>query len=126
MFVRVQVPPRVQTLLRNEKGFLLLNKIILFSLMAIVYILYSQLIDAYYVGSCKDLSSRFKEHLSKKYPQSFTAQTDDWKIFIQIDELTYLQARNIEEHIKNMKSRSYIENLSKYPEMRLKLINKYS
>lgn len=36
------------------------------------------------------------------------------------------QAMQVEKHIKSMKSRIYIENLKRYPEMIIKLIEKYS
>ena len=36
-----------------------------------------------------------------------------------------LQALAIEKHIKKMKSKIYIENLTRYPEMSNKLIKKY-
>ncbi len=75
--------------------------------MAFVYILYSKSIDRFYVGSCFDLDSRLREHNTKKYPNSYTAKTDDWEIFFSIDGLEFQQARRIEKHIKNMKSRIY-------------------
>jgi putative endonuclease len=47
-------------------------------------------------------------------------------LFFRIEELSYDQARKIEKHIKNMKSRSYYYNLKKYPAIVEKLKNKYS
>jgi putative endonuclease len=40
--------------------------------MATVYILYSQKIDQYYIGSCLDLNERFEEHLKGKMVVAFT------------------------------------------------------
>ena len=95
-------------------------------LMASVYILFSKKLDRYYTGSCKDLSYRTEQHLNKEFTKSFTAKSDDWELFFSVDALQERQARLIEEHIKRMKSRTYIQNLKKYPEMMQKLIIKYS
>jgi putative endonuclease len=94
--------------------------------MATVYILYSQKIDTYYVGSCSDLELRLEEHRNGKKDHAFTKRSDDWFIHFSICDLEYELARKIEEHIKKMKSRKYIENLILYPEISQKLIEKYS
>lgn len=57
--------------------------------------------------------------------KSFTAKADDWQLFYSIDDLIYWQSRQIESHIKKMKSSQYIQNLKKYPEIAQKLIDKY-
>jgi putative endonuclease len=93
--------------------------------MASVYILYSNHLDSFYTGSCKDLSYRMGQHFNKEFAKSFTANADDWELFFFIDELDYTQARGIEAHIKRMKSRTYIHNLKKYPEIADKLKAKY-
>ena len=93
--------------------------------MAVVYILFSKSIDRFYVGSCKDLQIRLEEHRSKKYKNSFTAKAYDWTVFLQINNLEYRQARSIEAHIKRMRSKVYINNLLRYPEIIEKLIQKY-
>ena len=93
--------------------------------MATVYILFSKNINKYYIGSCMDINQRMKEHISRRFNLSFTAKADDWIVFFQVDELEYSQARKIEDHIKKMKSRKYIENLSKYPDIINKIKLKY-
>ncbi|MBN2728411.1 MAG: GIY-YIG nuclease family protein [Bacteroidales bacterium] len=92
--------------------------------MATVYILYSQSIDSYYVGSCIDLEKRIIEHNSGAYDNSFTKRAKDWLIYYSYD-LDFELARKIESHIKKMKSRKYYENLKKFPEIMQKLIEKY-
>ena len=77
--------------------------------MASVYILYSQKLDRFYTGSCKEFQFRFEDHLDNLYPGSFTSNHDDWQLFLLIDSLTYKQARSMEAHIKKMKSRVYIQ-----------------
>ena len=94
--------------------------------MASVYIIYSKLGDVYYVGSCLDLMSRIAEHNAGKYENSYTSKYSDWELYLSIDELEYSTAREIEKHIKKMKSRKYIENLNRYLEMRDKLVKRYS
>ena len=94
--------------------------------MAVVYILYSKTLDKYYVGSCKDLTDRLNQHLDKEFQNAFTSKTQDWEIYYCIEDLVYLQARKIENHIKSMKSRKFIENLKKYPEIVLKLKSRFN
>ena len=95
-------------------------------LMATVYILFSDSINQFYIGSCKDLKIRLKQHKQNYFSFGFTKRAKDWKIYFQINNLEYQQARKIERHIKNMKSKTYIENLKKYSEISEKLILKYS
>ena len=89
--------------------------------MATVYILYAKSINKYYIGSCVNLEERLEEHRSKKYGDSFTTIANDWELFYSINDLEYKQARNIENHIKKMKSRVYIENLKEFEEIVTKL-----
>jgi putative endonuclease len=93
--------------------------------MASVYILYSKKLGNFYTGSCKDLSYRIEQHLNKEFTGSFTAKTQDWELYLSIDGLEYQQALSIETHLKKMKSKNYIQNLSKYPEIMERLKNKY-
>lgn len=94
--------------------------------MAYVYILYSEQINKFYTGSCIDLEQRLRQHLERKFIDSYTANADDWVLFFSIANLDYRQARNIENHIKKMKSRRYIANLKKYPEIAVSLTDKYN
>ncbi|MBR2195799.1 MAG: GIY-YIG nuclease family protein [Salinivirgaceae bacterium] len=90
-----------------------------------VYILYSQAIDKYYIGETVDLNNRLEEHISHTFCGSFTTRSTDWKIYLVMECQSRTQARLVESHIKKMKSKSYIQNLKKYPELREKLILKY-
>ncbi len=93
--------------------------------MASTYILYSKFINHYYVGSCRNIDLRIDEHNQQIYKNSFTIRAKDWTLFLEIGALDYEQSRKIEMHIKSMKSRIYIENLKRYPEMIAKLRVKY-
>ena len=48
---------------------------------------------------------------------SYTSQSDDWKRFLVIQTETNKHALRLERKIKQMKSRVFIENLKKYPEL---------
>lgn len=71
------------------------------------------------------MAYRIDQHLNKNFPFSFTAKTDDWMLFLLIDNLGYQQARNIEINIKMMKSKKFIENLKQFPEIIKRLTLKY-
>ena len=64
--------------------------------MASVYILYSQKLDRFYIGSCLNFALRLDQHLNKDFIDSFTAKTDDWLLFFSKDGLEYRQARLVE------------------------------
>ncbi len=93
--------------------------------IAHVYILYSQNLNKFYIGSCLDLSERLENHKNKLYPNCYTAKDSSWKLFFEIPNLEYQQARGIENHIKKMKSSKYISNLLKHPEIVEKLKDMY-
>ena len=92
--------------------------------MAYVYILYSQNIDSFYTGSCLDFDLRLIQHRHHTF-KGFTSRSDDWKTFLLLENLSYTKARKIERHIKRMKSKKYIYNLKKYPELLQKLLDTY-
>ncbi|MCB9014772.1 MAG: GIY-YIG nuclease family protein [Lentimicrobiaceae bacterium] len=92
----------------------------------LVYILYSEKEDFYYIGQTENVNIRVQEHLHGKYDRAFTKRADDWTVIQTISCHSKQQAICIEQHIKRMKSRVYIENLQRYPEMVEKLIKRYS
>lgn len=94
--------------------------------MATVYILFSDSLGKFYIGSCNDIDDRLQQHKLKVFGTSFTSKVEDWNVFLLISDLDYEQARKIEGHIKRMKSRIYIKNLKHYPEVIEKLIQLYS
>ena len=93
--------------------------------MANVYILHSKKLDKFYIGSCQDLNERLEKHRNKSFKDSYTTNSEDWELYLDIGNLEYIQARQIELHIKKMKSKVYIQNLVKYPEIIEKLKLKY-
>jgi len=93
--------------------------------MASVYIIYSAEIDRFYIGSCENLETRLSQHLKHEFFDSYTNKANDWILFFALDNLEYRQARLIEAHIKKMRTRTYYQNLKTYPEISVKLIEKY-
>jgi len=87
------------------------------------YVLHSASLNRYYVGACQsDLESRILKHNDHSYGEHrFTAKATDWVLFLAIPCSSYAEARRIELQIKRMKSKTYIENLKKYPEIIEKL-----
>ncbi|GAA4890467.1 hypothetical protein GCM10023311_13350 [Flaviramulus aquimarinus] len=94
--------------------------------MNFVYILYSNLLDKFYVGEALDIQERIKQHNSGFYDSAYTKQASDWVLYYSIECCSREQARKIETHIKKMKSKTYIQNLKKYSEITKKLKNKYN
>jgi putative endonuclease len=91
----------------------------------VVYILYSATIDAYYVGQSENFVTRLDSHLQHAFSRSFTRRAQDWQLALLINCVSRKQAVNIEAHIKRMKSRKYIDNIIRYPEMIEKLLLRY-
>jgi putative endonuclease len=87
--------------------------------MPFTYIIYSPTRDKYYTGACNEnLNSRIQKHNSAFYGKThFTASASDWIVFLSVSTQTYQHAIRLERKIKAMKSRKYIENLKKYPEL---------
>jgi putative endonuclease len=91
------------------------------------YILYSLSIDRYYIGYTSDIEERYELHKNGHFGRkAFTFRTDDWEIYLLIPCETIEQALFIESKIKKMKSRKYIENLKKYPELIGKLLKGFN
>ena len=93
--------------------------------MNIVNILHSQKLNRYYIGYTKDLDLRLEFH-KNAHQRKFTYNAEDWNFVLKIECENKKQALSIEKHIKNMKSKIYIQNLLKYPEIITKLLEKYS
>ncbi len=87
------------------------------------YIIHSQKLNRFYIGVChEDLDSRLIKHNNHSYGQHrFTAKADDWQLFLNIECSSFTQAIKIEKHIKKMKSKPYIKNLTLHPELIVKL-----
>ena len=77
-----------------------------------VYILYSLLLDRYYIGhTCEDIAMRLKKHLMNH--KGFTSKAKDWKVVYTESYDTKREAIQREKQIKNWKSRKKIVELIK-------------
>ena len=74
--------------------------------MPFTYILYSEKLDKYYVGSCINLDRRIYEHNIGH--SKFTSLGIPWKVeyFEEFETIQLAKARELQ--IKRMKSRKYI------------------
>ena len=90
-----------------------------------VYILYSKKLNKYYIGFTENLNQRLGFHLNETQSREFTYKADDWELIFTIKCESKNKGLSIEKHIKSMKSKIYIQNLLKYPEMKFKLLEKY-
>ncbi|MCU0461016.1 MAG: GIY-YIG nuclease family protein [Bacteroidales bacterium] len=91
------------------------------------YIIYSESIDRYYIGYTTDINERLKLHNAGHFGgKSYTSKATDWLIFLLIPCESVEQAIFVEARIKKMKSRKYIEDLIKYPEMINRLRNDFN
>lgn len=94
--------------------------------MPYCYILYSPSKKTYYTGFTQtDLLERISKHNSGFYDKTYSSFSNDWTLYLSIECAEVNQTIKIEKHIKRMKSKVYVENLKKYPEMVKKLLNLY-
>src|SRR4051812_3821335 len=91
----------------------------------LVYILYSEILDQFYVGQTLDFHLRLLQHNEKSFLGSFTSRTSDWRVVLTVRCRSKTQALKIEAQIKRMKSRKYILDLMNYPAIVQKLKVRY-
>ena len=89
-----------------------------------VYILQSEKLNRFYIGYTTDIDKRLYFHENAE-SRKFTYRADDWELFFSLECESEFQGLRIEKHIKNMKSKVYIQNLKIYPEISIRLLEKY-
>ena len=84
--------------------------------MFYIYIIYSENADKHYVGHTNDPLRRLKEH-NEDIKNSFTSHYRPWvmKKYFPVSE-SRGEAKQIENYLKRLKSRVYIERLINSPE----------
>ena len=108
----------------RQRNFLCMGEVVRSA--AIVYILYSSSLDKYYIGfTTSSPEERLERHLGHYYGTAFTGEASDWILYWEMICEHESQARKIERHIKKMKSKAYIQNLARFPEIAEKLLMKY-
>jgi putative endonuclease len=90
-----------------------------------VYILKSSTLNRFYIGTTDNVQQRINEHNSKAFKNAFTSRGIPWALELSIDNLSSDQAYKIERHIKNMKSKKYIESLCLYPHLVISLKQRF-
>ena len=94
--------------------------------MHYVYILYSRKLDRYYIGQTNlKPEERLNQHNNRLNPNSYTSNGIPWELYLILECNSRTHAQKVEQHIKKMKSKKYINNLLKYPEMRNKLLCRF-
>jgi len=84
----------------------------------VCYIIYSKSINRFYIGHTSNIYERLKLHNRGYFgSKSYTYRSKDWEVYLLIQCETNEKALFIESRIKKMKSRKYLENLKKYPEL---------
>ena len=90
------------------------------------YINYSPSLDKFYVGIAENVAQRIIKHNTHAYGKHrFTSPASDWVGYLSISCKSHVHATRVEKHIKKMKSRKYLINLKKYPEMVAKLVERF-
>jgi len=74
-----------------------------------VYILYSEELDRYYIGSTENVEERLKKHLANH--AGFTGKAKDWQIKYTEEFFEKIQALKREKQLKGWKNRTRIEQL---------------
>ena len=91
-----------------------------------VYILFSKKLDRFYIGQTTlAIEERLDQHNKGFNENSFTTKGRPWELYLLLTCNSREQAQKVERHIKKMKSKTYINNLFKYPEMREKLLKRF-
>jgi putative endonuclease len=91
-----------------------------------VYILKSEKLNRFYIGTTDDVQRRIIEHNSQTFKNAFTSRGVPWVLILSIDNLSSDQAYKIERHIKKMKSKKYIENLCLNPDLVFNLTRRFA
>jgi putative endonuclease len=76
-----------------------------------VYILFSEALNKYYIGSTQDIIVRLEKHLQSN--KGFTSKAKDWVLVYSEEFKTRTEAIRRERQIKKWKSRIIIEKLFK-------------
>ncbi|WP_348737681.1 GIY-YIG nuclease family protein [Tenacibaculum sp. 190524A02b] len=72
-----------------------------------VYILYSNYLGKYYIGSTSDIENRLERHLSNH--KGYTSKAKDWRVVYKEEFQTKSEALFREREIKKWKSSKKIE-----------------
>src|SRR5437879_3779781 len=91
----------------------------------VVYILFSEKLDKFYIGQTIDLKQRMEFHNSIDLNTHWSKNGIPWTVMLELSCVTKVQAIKVEAHIKKMKSKIYIGNLIRYKDMQDRLLEKF-
>jgi putative endonuclease len=92
----------------------------------VCYILFSRTINRFYIGYTSDIRGRLKNHIDGVFGgKSFTSRAIDWEVYMIIPCGTIEKTMALEKFIKKKKSRQFIQNLKKYPELLQKISREF-
>ena len=80
-----------------------------------VYILFSEKLNRFYVGTTDHVEQRLYEHNTAHYDATFTSKGIPWTLFLSITCQSSEQAYRLERFIKKMKSAAFIRKLKNEP-----------
>ena len=93
--------------------------------MAWVYILISDQNGKFYIGASRNVDERLIWHNSILKNTGHSRKGIPWKIFLTLECDNMNHALKVEKHIKKMKSRKFIFDIEKFPDLRKRVIEKY-
>src|SRR5687767_10870477 len=91
-----------------------------------VYILYSSKLNRYYIGMTENLELRLQFHNAPIESRKFTSKGIPWTLQASIPCDSKSQALRLEQFVKRMKSRVFIEKLISDTRLQHDLKNKFA
>ncbi len=85
--------------------------------MHYLYILYSAILDKYYVGETVDIKQRLASHNTGLYKGAYTKAAQDWELKLSFVFENRKKSLEAERFIKRMKSRKFIEKVIANPDI---------
>ena len=92
--------------------------------MHYLYIINSQSVDKYYIGETHNIEERLEKHNNHNYDNSFTKIASDWKLVLKFDCNNRTNALFLEQFIKRMKSKKFIEKVILDPKILNDILSK--
>lgn len=90
----------------------------------ILYILFSNSSQKYYVGETHDINGRILKHNNHSYSNSFSKIANDWELVLSFNCDNRTEALYLERFIKRMKSKIFIEKIILNPEILSDILSK--
>jgi putative endonuclease len=89
-----------------------------------LYILYSNSTAKYYLGETHNIEERIMKHNQHSYSNSFTKIANDWQLVLAFECVNRTNALYLENFIKRMKSKVFIEKIISNSEILTDILSK--